>query len=785
MRISDIAHIDDNSPQTVVEQILDSFQAEMYVSDIESNSVLFCNRALRQARGIRPRDMAKKKCWEAVYGLEGPCPHCALAQIRKTPGRLHSSTVVDGSSGRFLEHNDCLIDWLDGKKGHLRYTLDVTRQEVMHRESVKKSSHDSILSEITTQIITSNKLGVIIDETMERLGRHFEADRVHLLGIHESTRTYVSASEYLAGGRPPFAQCVGDQRIRVSNYIYYRALRGQCMVESDLDSAQQKNRYRTAGLLGIRSMILVPVFIGERLWGVLCVNDCTKPRAWDGQDVELCRQIATIMGIAIERRNIENELSNTKETLQTILDHVPAAISWKDTNLRLLGCNKNYREIFHLEDREVAGKTISDYLPTSYTDGATEAEQKIMEGQFDGEPSVRYIKDAFGNDRWVRTTRVPIRNEYGIITLLLGVTEDVTTDVQLEAYKAAQEDKLLRKAESALEKSRAKTDYLSQISHEIRTPLNAIIGMVQVAEDTDDPDLIAQCLRQITPASKTLLGIINDVLDISKIEANKMEVQNDEFHFEEMLLDAYSVAGAEAELKDIHLIPSIGVDIPGVLKGDSRHISQILTNLLSNALKFTPHGGIVELSAEIQEETNHAIVIRYDVSDTGIGLTEEECKRLFHAYEQADGNIRTKYGGTGLGLNIAQKVANLLRSEIRVESEAGHGSTFSFSTRLQKIPGEQIERDSLDGLSLLVAGSNHAAVLPLLHLLQALGARVYMAYTILQTVKALETTTGIDIVLIDFALSEFDEAEAMNAVCEIHPARQTILLTSGPAILEI
>ena len=225
----------------------------------------------------------------------------------------------------------------------------------------------------------------------------------------------------------------------------------------------------------------------------------------------------------------------------------------------------------------------------------------------------------------------------------------------------------------------AKSDFLSNMSHEMRTPLNAIIGMVAIAAKAKNLERKDYCLERIDAASSHLLGLINDVLDMSKIEANMMELSLASFDFEDMIREAVNVVKLHLDEKQQNFSVFLDGTIPATLIGDNQRLVQIVTNLLSNAVKFTPNGGTIRLEAHLEETEEDTHVIRVEVSDTGIGISAEHHSRLFSPFQQADSGSSRKFGGTGLGLAISSKLVEMMGGRIWLESESGKGSTFSFT----------------------------------------------------------------------------------------------------------
>jgi signal transduction histidine kinase/CheY-like chemotaxis protein len=244
------------------------------------------------------------------------------------------------------------------------------------------------------------------------------------------------------------------------------------------------------------------------------------------------------------------------------------------------------------------------------------------------------------------------------------------------------------KAEHA---SRAKSDFLANMSHEIRTPMNAIIGMTAIGSAADDLEKKDYALQRIDEASIHLLGLINDILDMSKIEANKFDLSPTEFQFEKMLLKVIDIIGFTLDQKDQSFDYSIDKRIPQTIRCDEQRLKQVVANLLSNAVKFTPNGGAVRLDATLRSEENGVCVIQTQITDTGIGISKEQGARLFHPFEQAENDTMRKFGGTGLGLAISKHIVNLMHGDIWLESEAGQGSTFTFTIQAERCADEHVE----------------------------------------------------------------------------------------------
>jgi len=259
----------------------------------------------------------------------------------------------------------------------------------------------------------------------------------------------------------------------------------------------------------------------------------------------------------------------------------------------------------------------------------------------------------------------------------------------------------------------AKSEFLSNMSHEIRTPMNAIIGMTSIGKSAHELDRKDDAFKKIEEASKHLLGIINDILDVSKIEAHKFELSPTEFNFEEVLQRAVTVVGFRAEEKKQTFTVDIDSSIPKTLISDDQRLAQVITNLIGNAVKFTAEHGAISCSAKLLGEKDGMCTVLISVKDNGIGISKEQQERLFTPFQQAEGSTSRKFGGTGLGLAISKSIVEAMEGEIWIESELGHGSTFNFTIHAMRgvdRPDHKISPEALSKLRVLAVDDIPATI---------------------------------------------------------------------------
>jgi signal transduction histidine kinase/CheY-like chemotaxis protein len=410
----------------------------------------------------------------------------------------------------------------------------------------------------------------------------------------------------------------------------------------------------------------LPVFAAEAAW--------TTPALVSGYAAAMIHRPGEASSISSVLA--KDLMASLRENENLLLKNAPAVILMFDLHARfLLGSEKasallrygDIREMMGIPFTELFAKALPEEWITAAGEKCAQAVERLE--SFGWEENVTLLG---GKDVVFQIMITPAEERSGVCRGFIVTLNDVT------ALSEA-----LKQAEKA---SAAKSDFLSSMSHEMRTPVNAIIGMTAIAKSSSEPAKKDYCLDRIEGASKHLLGVINDILDMSKIEANKLELSVKAFDFGKMLEDIVNVISYRADEKHQDLSVRIGDDIPRFLIGDDLRIAQVIANLLSNAVKFTPENGVIRLNSLKERDDDGAVIIRIEVSDTGIGISREQELRLFHSFEQADSGTSRKFGGTGLGLAISKRIVEMMGGDIWAKSELGKGSTFTFTFRAERAP---------------------------------------------------------------------------------------------------
>jgi signal transduction histidine kinase/ActR/RegA family two-component response regulator len=362
-------------------------------------------------------------------------------------------------------------------------------------------------------------------------------------------------------------------------------------------------------------------------------------------------------------------------------------------------------------------------------------------------------------------------------TLRVNISTAVKGAVLIKEIKY-QNDLLNSTLKQAKEASKAKSEFLANMSHEMRTPMNAIIGMTAIGKKAKDSDEKDYALNKIGDASSHLLGVINDILDMSKIEANKLELSPVEFNFDGMLQKVVAVVNFKVEEKEQKLSVSVDERIPRFVVGDEQRLAQVVTNLMSNAVKFTPESGNIHLEASLIDKTGEDCELRISVADSGIGVSAEQQKKIFQAFEQADSGTNRKYGGTGLGLVISKNIIELMGGKLWVESELGKGAKFIFTIKVlrgEKNPNSLLANNAnriaeyidgeFEGKRLLLAEDVEINREILISLLEDTGIMIDCAENGQEALEMVESSPGkYDIVFMDVQMPKMDGYEATRAI---------------------
>lgn len=477
-----------------------------------------------------------------------------------------------------------------------------------------------------------------------------------------------------------------------------------------------------------------------------------------------------------DRKQAEEKIRIANEQRQAILDNVPAFVFCKDYDGKFLFINDLFANFHHLTPKQIIGLTDFDLY---------KSHELIRQFQQDDKNVIESGKTLFipqevvemedGSKKYFQTTKVPIQISGLEKPAVLGVAIDVTARIEIE-------NELLKAKMHAEAASTAKSDFLANTSHEIRTPLNGVIGFTDLLIKTNLSTIQHQYVSTIHQSANTLLDIINDILDFSKIEAGKLELSIAKTDIYEIGIQVADMVKYQAHKKGVEFLLNISPLVPRFIWADEVRLRQILINLLGNAIKFTDRGEI-ELKIEaIATSRAGETEFLFSVRDTGIGIHKQNQQKIFEAFTQEDTSTTKKFGGTGLGLPIANRLLSLMNSQLKLASESGQGSTFSFGIHFKSEAGKPIEWENIDQIQrILIVDDNKNNRHILTDMLALKNIASDVASSGKEALHLIESGQVYDVIIMDYHMPELNGLDTVRQIRKAHNGYQqpVILLYSS------
>lgn len=536
---------------------------------------------------------------------------------------------------------------------------------------------------------------------------------------------------------------------------------------------------------GLIASAIFAVYLEGEHYGFVSFDDCVVERSWDEDTVRFLKNIVNLISTVIARQSAANRLEQNRKAYEAVLDNVDSYVFVTESeSLDLIFANRAFRKTF---TEDYSGRNVNDFFDLTAAINAAAPHRKCGLSDYPetfSSLSGEWLAISSEEITWVDGRTVRLFNCYDVTakkhffeTLEEKIGER-THELRLMTEKAEEEKK---RAEHA---ANAKSMFLANMSHEMRTPLNAIIGMTNIYKAALTEERKDYCLEKIEEASVHLLGVINDILDMSKIEAGKMEIYLAEFDLKKLLVQVTNVLNYSISQKEQQFSVELDKHLPAYIVSDEQRIAQVIINLLSNAVKFTPPRGQISLSVHLAAETAACYTIEVTVRDSGIGIAKEQQKRLFQTFEQADAGISRKYGGTGLGLAISGSIAKSLDGGIKVISELNQGACFIFTFQAGKtpLPGRRdagqrrrpdrtfddaagLRQKSLAKYCLLLVEDVEINREIVLALLEPTGIKIDCAATGLEAVTQFnQNSDKYDLIFMDIHMPEMDGYEAAKQI---------------------
>jgi len=722
-----------NKMREILLGVLNKSDTMIYVTELHTDKIIFMTDYMKRFFG-KEGDVVGQPCYKVLRdGLEKRCDFCPCYKLDEDPNSSVVWEETNAEHGWCVQHNDKYVDWHDGRKVHIQYAYELTDFKKAQAKLERNEEMLRVANKIAVSLLSKSNesYGEILTRETSVLTDYLGIDYFSVWRNTVKSGDMLTSMIYRwdrdSGGRTkPIPKLTGASFTRYApNWEKIFNRNGTVNGPVSLISGREVDICDSFGLV---SVFAAPVFVNNDFWGFAIFADKKKERFFDDESAVLMSAAAFLFTNAIIRSDMEREAGYRERTLQSI-NQAAACLLNSDTqsfeenlsrSMRIIGeavkinrilIWKNYEEDGELYCRQIrrwpeteADKDSAAGFGFKYKNSIVGWKKPLSQGKcINGK-----VRDLPENERELLARH----NIVSILVVPIFIEERFWgfvsfDDCRKERVFTEDEEALLRSGslllihalnrnetmlklhdvsvelkaafENAAAASKAKSDFLSTMSHEMRTPMNAIIGMTAIGKKAADIAQKNYAIDRIGEASSHLLGVINDVLDMAKIEANKLELSSVEFNFEKMLQKTLTVIRFRAEEKKQTLTANIDGGIPHFLIGDDQRLAQIITNLLSNAVKFTPEGGTIRLEASLLDETDKDCRLRVEVTDNGIGISEKQQKKLFESFSQADGGISRKYGGTGLGLVISKHIVEMMGGKIWIESEFGKGSRFIFT----------------------------------------------------------------------------------------------------------
>jgi PAS domain S-box-containing protein len=489
---------------------------------------------------------------------------------------------------------------------------------------------------------------------------------------------------------------------------------------------------------------------GKTIW----VRSIGTPEFADG----ICKRIYGTFQDIDEKKKAEQALVNEKLRLTAFVEHSPAAVVMMDTEFRYVAVSQRWKSDNHIKG-DILGKSQYEVLP-GLSENWRESCNRCLLGHSEKAEEIKWRPEGLDHDLYIRWEIIPWFKHDDVIGGIMVFTQDITES-------CLQREELKKAKVHAEQASIAKSEFLANMSHEIRTPLNGVIGFTDLVLKTSLNTTQHQYLSIVNQSANALLSIINDILDFSKIEAGKLELDIDRCDLFETSSQAADIITYQGQKKGLEMLLNIPAELPRFIQADSVRLKQILVNLLGNAVKFTEKGEIELKIMPLDELTEAGITLRFKVRDTGIGIPKNKQDKIFDAFSQEDASTTKKYGGTGLGLTISNKLLALMGSKLQLESSPGKGSCFFFDLTVKAENGSPVEwNDVLDIKKALIVDDNGNNRLILRQMLKLKNIAVEEAANGFEALQLLARQNKYDVILMDYHMPYMDGLETIRKIRE-------------------
>ncbi|MDL2317207.1 response regulator [Desulfovibrio sp. OttesenSCG-928-A18] len=645
-----------------VGRIFDGLDSALMVINPETEEVLFSNARLKKDFSLSA-DPCGHKCWSILHkSTSGRCADCPIDYLLQNPDGMYRRQVVNPYNNRLYEEINTFIHWTGGSKALLIQRLDI-QDAVEAKEALKhRLAQMELALAISQTLFSTEPSATLIDNAIAKTGEFMGLERLRVARFDEERGLMICEHEWL-NPQTALPSMRGTSVPFDKSHPLYSLGGAENIACIDLVGATAAPDQEIQAPTGAGSFVDVPIYVSGKLWGLIGSDDRRSSHQWLESDCQLLRIISGMLSGLLFRRGAEARLHRMTSLVEEATQYITYVS--KDGDFQYFNGSTCKLFGYSAEELNKGG------LPLIFSEKTmTYVRRHIL-------PTI--IKKGRLSFDLPVTRKDGVRRIFSFGAFSIGSGDDVgigAIGVDITEKKLL-EDKLVTAKEAAEQSSRAKSAFLSRMSHEMRTPLNAVIGMANIALRADQQERSRECLNKINGAATRLLDMINEVLDLSDIEANQFELKTENFIFENLIGKIMDGIRSEAEDKKLRISVNLDPGIPHVVHADEQRVGLVLINLLENAVKFTPDSGQITVKARLAEEDDERCTMEITVADTGVGIPEDKMEALFTPFEQVDGGVSRKFGGAGLGLALSRKIVEMMGGSISVAANNGSGCVFT------------------------------------------------------------------------------------------------------------